>query len=459
MAQSKSVENAVDRVAEHAASLTFEDLPDLAVTRARQVVLDTLGTTFGGYQSSLGGLSVDYVATDRPGEAATLVGDGRRSTVEGAAWANAVMSKHVGMDDSHRTAGHVASELVPIVLAVGEDRNLSGEDVIVAMAAGYDVFDAIQRPVEDWQRERGMDHKSQVGTLASAVTAAVAMDLSREDIGNALALAMDMASGTEQYVYDAGECDTKDLLSGYAARNGIQAAKMADFGFRGPPGALDGEYGYFHAFGPGYDPSYLDRLGEGCALANTGFKPHAGCRRVHACVDATQQIMENDPPDLNAITRIEVDTYEDAITPSFRVNMEPETVGQAGFSLPVTASVVLTRESWYPEDIAAYENPDIKELRYLVEVGLDEEIEAAHPEKNGCEVRVTTEDGKVRTGRVEYAKGEPENMLTDEEFSQKFGHLADDVLPSEQLERVEELSGRLEELDDVSELVAATVPS
>jgi 2-methylcitrate dehydratase PrpD len=459
MSQTKSVENAVDRVAGHAASLGYDDLPDLATTRARQVVLDTLGTTFGGYQSDLGELTVDYVAADQPGDAATLVGDGRRSTAEGAAWANGVMSKHVGMDDSHRTAGHVASEIVPIVLAVGENRNLSGEDVIVAMAAGYDVFDALQRPVEDWQRERGMDHKSQVGTLASAVTAAVAMDLSREEIGNALALAMDMASGTEQYVYDAGECDTKDLLSGYAARNGIQAAKMAAFGFRGPPGALDGEYGYFHAFGPGYDPSYLDRLGAECALANTGFKPHAGCRRVHACVDATQQIIENDSPDLDAITRIEVDTYEDAITPSFRVNMDPETVGQAGFSLPVTASVVLTRGSWYPEDIAAYDDPEIEELRRLVEVGLDEKIEDAHPEKNGCEVRVTTEDGKVHTGRVEYAKGEPENMLTDEEFSEKFRHLSDDVLHSEQLDRIEELTGRLEDLDDVSELVEATVPS
>ena len=56
--------------------------------------------------------------------------------------------------------------------------------------------------------------------MASAVTAAVAMGLDQEQIGNALALAMDMASGTEQYVWDAGYCDTKDLLAGLGARNG-----------------------------------------------------------------------------------------------------------------------------------------------------------------------------------------------------------------------------------------------
>jgi 2-methylcitrate dehydratase PrpD len=456
MSQIKSAQNAVERVAEHASSLTYDDLTGQTITRAHQVMLDTLGTTLGGYQEPLGELSVEYVTTDSPGDDATLVGDGRTATVEGAAFANGVMSKHLGMDDSHRTAGHVASELVPIVLAAGEQQSLSGREAIVAMAAGYDVFDMIQSQVEDWQRERGHDHKSQAGTLASAVTAAVALDLSEDEIGNALALAMDMASGTEQYVYDAGECDTKDLLSGYAARNGIQAAKMASFGFRGPPGALDGEYGYFHAFGPGYDPEYLETLDGEPSLAETGFKPHAGCRRVHACVDATRQILENDPPDIDAIEKIEVDSYEGAITPDFRVDPDPETVGRAGFSLPVTVSVVLTRGSWYPEDIEAYDEPEVRRLRHLVDVGLDEEIDEAYPEKNGCEVRITTENGTVHKGRVEYAKGEPENMLTDEEFSEKFRHLASGVLSDEQMDQVESMTSRFEDLDDIGDLVAAT---
>ena len=126
-------------------------------------------------------------------------------------------------------------------------------------------MDMVHSAVDSWQRERGLDHKSQAGTLGSAATAAKAMGLSAEKTTHALALAMDMACGTEQYVWDAGSCDTKDLLAGYGARNGINAAKMADFGFRGPPGALDGEYGYFHAFGPGYDPAFLDAL-DGEAL-------------------------------------------------------------------------------------------------------------------------------------------------------------------------------------------------
>ncbi|MQC18914.1 MAG: hypothetical protein DWG80_07555, partial [Chloroflexi bacterium] len=144
--------NAVARIADHAAQLHFDQLDPTSVLRARQTVLDTLGTTLGGYQTVLGKRSADFAASFHAGDAATLVGDGRRSTVEGAAFANAVMSKHLGMDDSHRTAGHVAAELVPLALALGEARRLDGRTIVTALAAGYDVFDAIQPNVKRYQR-------------------------------------------------------------------------------------------------------------------------------------------------------------------------------------------------------------------------------------------------------------------------------------------------------------------
>ncbi|MCY3831388.1 MAG: MmgE/PrpD family protein [Chloroflexi bacterium] len=450
-------QTAVSIIGEFVAERQYSDLSDLAITRARQVTLDFIGTMLGGYQSELGALAADYAAQIQPGDDATIIGDGRRSTVEGAAWANAVMGKHLGMDDSHRTAGHVASQLVPVALTLGEQLGLSGEQTIIALAVGYDVMDLVHSAVDSWQRERGLDHKSQAGTLGSAATAAKAMSLSAEKTTNALALAMDMACGTEQYVWDAGSCDTKDLLAGYGARNGIYAAKLADFGFRGPPGALDGEYGYFHAFGPGYDAAFLDAL-DGEALARTGFKPHAGCRHVHSCVDATLELLKSGSPNLDAITSIEVDTYLEAITPEFRVNYHPQAVGQAGFSLPVTVSVILTRGAWFREDIETYDEPEQRRLRQLVKVGLDEKIQAGHPLTNGCEVRIATADGSLYRGRVEYAKGEPENMLTDIEFEEKFRYLVGDMLPDVQISHLLNRCGQLEDLADVSELVQLTIP-
>ncbi|MDD9955848.1 MAG: MmgE/PrpD family protein [Anaerolineaceae bacterium] len=448
--------NAVDVIAAHAARRRYTDLGERTITRARQVLLDTLGTTLGGYQTRLGRLTADFAACRYPGEAATLVADGRGSTLEGAAWANGTMSKILGMDDTSRLSGHVASELVPVVLALGEHLQLSGRQLITALAVGYDVFDAIQPAVWDWQRERGLDHKSHVGSMAAAVTAAVAMGLGREEIGNALALAMDMASGTEQYVPDAGYCDSKDLLAGLGARNGIFAASLAASGFRGPPGALDGPYGYFHAFGPGFDPSFLENLGEHQGLAETGFKPHAGCRHVHSCVDATQALLKrNGRLDLDAIVVIEIDSYPLAITPENRVDPEPGTAELAGYSLPVTVAVVLQRGNWYRADIeACWDDPLTRRLRRLVKIGLDERLVAA--DSNGCEVRVTMHDGAQYSGRVEYALGEAENMLDEAQFEGKFRYLAGDLLPDARIDSLIDACGRLEELDDVGRLLRLT---
>ena len=442
--------NAVEIIAAHAANLRYEDLGETTVTRARQVILDTLGTSLGGYQTDLGRMTADYAALRMPGEEATIVVDGRSSNVEGAAWANGVLCHLLEMDDTSRLSGHVASQLVPAVLALGEHLQLSGRQLITALAVGYDVFDAIQPAVRDWQRERGLDHKSHVGSMATAVTAAVAMGLDEGQIGNALALAMDMASGTEQYVYDGADCDT--TLAGIGARNGIFAARLAEFGFQGPPGALDGPYGYFHAFGPGYDPAALEGLGRRQGLADTGFKPHAGCRHVHSCVDATQALRNNNgglQPE--AISAIEIGSYPSAISEDFRINPEPESAEQAQFSMPTTVAVVLQRGSFYNDDIATWDEAGTRRLRRLVKIGLDEKLVAAN--SNGCEVRVTTTDGRRFSGRVEYALGEPENMMSAAQFEGKLRYLNAGLLPEARVSALIDACNRLEDLEDVGELL------
>jgi 2-methylcitrate dehydratase PrpD len=444
---------AVEQVAAYVVNLRFEDLPELAITRGRQVVLDFIGTTLGGYQTELGKRTAEFAARRRAGNEATIIGDGRRSTLDGAAWANGTTSCILGMTETHRICGHVATEVVPVALAIGEHRQLDGRAVIQAIAAGYDVFGVIRPAVVKAHREKGLDTKGHVGTLGGAATAGVALGLDEAGVANALALAMDMACGTEQYAFDAGLCDTEGLLAGYAASNGIMAASMADFGFQGPPGALDGPYGYFHAYGEGYDPSYLDTLGETSMLASAGFKPHSGCRCVHACADAALDLIGKQRPPLDQIVSIDVGTYLGAVTPEFRVNYHPETADAAGYSLPVTVATILTRGSFYREDIEAYKDPEIQRLMRLVRVHLDEEIEAGYPETMGCVVQVRTGDGTVYEGRVDLPKGEPENMLTDEEFERKFRRLVGDLLPEERVARLIEMAWRLEEIEDIGELV------
>jgi 2-methylcitrate dehydratase PrpD len=78
--------------------------------------------------------------------------------------------------------------------------------------------------------------------------------------------------------------------------------------------------------------------------------------------------------------------------------------------------------------------------------------------EDGVHVEVDLLDGRRLEKRLEGALGNLKRPLTDEGLSAKFRDQATLVLPDERAERVLELCWRIDELDDVGELVAATVP-
>ena len=261
--------NLLEQIADYTLQLTLDEIPDDAIDLAKTIVFDSIATGLGGYQRELGQKAVRYATTAMAGDEATLLGSGERVSLEGAAFANGVMIKILGMDDSHRSAGHIASQVVPAVLAVSENYGTSGAEMLVAVVAAYDFAVRVGRQVRATQRARGHDLKGTVGVMAAALAAARCAGFDREHMMNAVALAADLASGTEQYVYEGGPCDTKDLISGFAARNAIFALRLAESGFYGPRGALDGEYGFFRAFGDSFDSATFADLGEDFAILGT----------------------------------------------------------------------------------------------------------------------------------------------------------------------------------------------
>ena len=111
--------NLLEQIADYTLNLRYEDISPEAVELAKLIVFDSIGTGLGGYQRPLGQKAARYAVTMMPGDQATLLGTGERVSLEGAAFANGVMIKILGMDDSHRSAGHIASQVIPAVLAVG----------------------------------------------------------------------------------------------------------------------------------------------------------------------------------------------------------------------------------------------------------------------------------------------------------------------------------------------------
>lgn len=444
--------NLLEQITDYAVNLQLEDIPAEAVDLAKVIIYDSIGTGLGGYQRALGQNAARYATTVMAGDEATLLGSGARSSLEGATFANAVMVKILGMDDSHRQAGHIASQVVPALLAVAEVYGATGEDILVATVAAYDFAVRLGRQVRPTHRERGFDMKGTVGALSTALTVARCAGFDRERMLNTIALAADMASGTEQYVYDGGRCDTKDLISGFAARNAVFAMRLAEADFYGPRSALDGSYGYFSAFGAGFDPEMFADLGEEFAILGTAFKPHGGCRHTHQAIDAVQAILSQGALDTTEIQRIDLGTYGYATRPIFRVDPNPVSREVAGLSIRTSTAVALKHGSAWPHNFSDWDEPEVRRLRNLIDVQVDPEIEVRYPDSNGCRLSVTMANGEVRSAFLPNMKGEPEFRMTDAELRTKFSVLTRDLFPQERADAIYAVCNELEMLDQIGEL-------
>ena len=444
----------IEKIAAYTVQLRYEDIPDEAIKLAKMIVFDSIGTGLGGFQRPLGQKAMRYAAETMPGAQATLLGAGGTASLEGAAFANGVMIKILGMDDSHRSAGHIASQVIPAVLAVSEAHRASGREMIAAIVAAYDAAVRIGRQVRSAQRARGLDMKGTVGAMAAALAACRCAGLDTEKTIQALAIAADLSSGTEQYVYEGGLCDTKDLIAGFGARNGVFAMQLAAADFYGPRGALDGEYGFFRAFGDGScDARFFDDLGDHFAILGTAFKPHGGCRHTHQAIDAAQAILQQGPLDAAAIEAIRLETYGYATRPIFRVDPNPPSREVAGLSIRVSTAVALTQGSAWPHDFAAWDDPQVRRLRQLMDVKIDPEIESRYPQLNGCRLHITLDTGEVRQAFLPNMKGEPEFRMTESELRQKFRVLTQPILTENQIERIYTLCSELESAAPVSDLM------
>ena len=444
--------NLLEKAADYTLDLRLDDIPAEALDLAKWIVFDSIGTGLGGYQRDLGKKAAHYASAMMPGDDATLLGTGERVSLEGAAFANAVMIKILGMDDSHRSAGHIASQVIPVVLAVGEAYGATGEDMLVAIIAAYDFSVRVGRQVRAAHRERGNDLKGTLGAMTAALAAARCAGCDRETLINAVALAADLASGTEQYVYEGGPCDTKDLISGFASRNAVFALRLAESGFYGPRGGLDGHYGYFSAFGDGYDASAFDDLGQDFAILGTAFKPHGGCRHTHQAIDAAQAILQEGALDASAIESIRLSTYGYATRPIFRVDPNPPARDVAGLSIRVSTAVALTQGSAWPHDFSSWDEPEARRLRNLIDVQVDEEIEAGYPDLNGCRLQIRLADGQTREAYLPNMKGEPEFRMTEGEMRQKFAVLTRDLFDAGRADHIYATCSGLERLVDIGAL-------
>jgi len=221
--------------------------------------------------------AMDWEYADSHGGATRLF-DGRGLPASAAAFANGVLLHARVQEDAH-PAGHVGVAVVPAALAVAEQVDAAGADLLCGIVSGYETALRIGRDHAADASARGFRTTSLYGGFGAAAAAARLMRLSPERTRDALALAASAACGLREFV-NAGS-EEYPLHAGYAARNGISAAACARAGTAAAPSSLEGGAGFFRSYGQPdgrYDGRLADRLGDEFEFRQVTYKPYPTCQ-------------------------------------------------------------------------------------------------------------------------------------------------------------------------------------
>lgn len=436
-----------ERLAGRFSSMKYRDLPESTCHGVKRLLMDYLGVAVGGSRTESGKVARAF-AKDQGGKgSAQLIGDSARVNMTSAAFANAISSHSLELDDIDVLAlFHFSPPVYSAALAAAEQTGASGRDLVVALAAGCEMMERASRAANPSMRNRGYHTTPNAGVFGATVAAGRLLRLNAARLTSALGLAGAQSSGLmEMY----GPSMQKRFNPAPAARAGVTSALMAKLGFTGTTFIFEGERGWLKAYSDECTLHALDEGIDGPYQLDIEFKPYSCARPIHNAIDCALQIRAQPGFKTRQIEAILIERHPD--WSEYHRNAAPSTYHEAQMSLPFSVAVAMLEGKAL---LAQYSDRNIrsKEVKRLSSLA---KFETAKDLPRGVSVRITARqsDGQQFTSQVDYPKGSIQNPMSDEELRVKFMSLAGPVLGERGAVFLAQAAMNVEELADVATLM------
>src|SRR5262245_9491283 len=264
------------RVIDFIGKTRFEDIPAKGLEQARIGMLDCVGVALAGARQPAGAIGAEWARQAGSAPSATVWGQGFKAAAHDAALVNGTAAHALDYDDvTWGLIGHPSVSLVPSVMALAEQRNASGRDVLLAYAVGFEVMAKLGRTTQPAHSLEGGWHPTgTIGAFGATAACCKLLGLDADQIGRALGIVYSMTSGN---VKNFGTM-CKQLHAGLAAGNAVEAALWSELGFSSVPYPLDGyrSFSYVYSRGLPGNMAALAELGRDWELVLRGvtIKPY-----------------------------------------------------------------------------------------------------------------------------------------------------------------------------------------
>jgi 2-methylcitrate dehydratase PrpD len=431
-------------------ALEFTRLPSPVVAKAELCLLDYLSCAFAARRYPDVVATLDMARAWPAPAGCTVIASDLRLPPADAAYVNAVMGAAAARTDMHPAiTAHCAPVVFPAALALAETTRATGPAFIAAVVAGYEAMARVGRVMVTDQFRRHFRATAVLGSVGGAIVAARLLELPLDQAVSALALSVNTASGLMEFGF-SGEIDLF-FQPANAARNAITAGFLARQGVAASKTILEGPAGLLAGFGG------LDRANEivgasrdGYEIEKVDFKRVPACVFVQAAAHAAEAIASREPVDWRRVKDIELRTFEAAVRYPGCDDPGPiDTLLGARMSLQFAVASVLARGELAEANFTDIGNPAIRALVPKVRISVTDGYNAAYPKRQGADVTVRMDDGRVLAGRVEEVPSFDADGIVA-----RYRRVAGAVTNATQARALERASLGASKVDDMSNLVA-----
>ena len=389
----------------------WDDIPESLRHEGRRSLLNSIGCALGVARSQPVEMAVRTLLPLSGADRVTVLGRSERLDVLGAAFVNAIGANLLDYDDTHlRTVIHPAAPVAPVVLALAEQRGLSGAAALHAFILGMEVACRIGNAVSPAHYSRGWHITSTCGIFGAAAAAAKLLGLNAEQTAHAIGIASSESAGTIENLPSAG----KNVSVGNAARNGLFAALLAEQGYTAAPTALEGPLGWARAMGD--VPVVEEMTGELGARWEAGkntYKPYPAGIVMHAVIDACLALRRDHDLKAGDIAEVVISGEQLLLDRGDRV-VTGERDSRVSIHHCAAVSFLFGKAGLAEFEDATVHHPNVAAFRARCKAVLD-----ANSPRGAATATVRTHDGRNLTAIVSHAKGSLEHPLSDREIEAK----------------------------------------
>ncbi|MAH83887.1 MAG: hypothetical protein CBB68_05925 [Rhodospirillaceae bacterium TMED8] len=426
------------RLANWASEISSAHTPK-AREAAKQAILDVVGCMVAGAGDS-GAAKVREAFKNMGVGYSVVCGSFRKAPAPYAALANGMAAHALDFDDTFMEAvTHASASLVPALFALGDELDVRGDTIIDAYIVGLEIHGALGLALNRSHYDQGWHSTATLGVIGTAAACARVMGLDQVRFAHALNLAFSSAAGTKVQFGSMA----KPLHAGLAAKNAIEAAKLAAAGVEGRANAFEGPMGLMELYGgsnpPGWDAAF-EKFGGKLAIERQGLtvKRFPCCAATHRAVDAVLDLMKKHGFEASNVEH--VDTWLNAGHVKNLRYLSPETEFEARFSMQYCVAVALLSGTITLSDFTpiAVQRQEVKKLCKKISI-TPHEISGTGASEIGSirsMVRIALKDGRILEGQSHTPKGDAANPLNNDEREAKFLDCCLGFLPHSHIDRL-----------------------